>query len=47
MILFETPFALLYGFLWERRPPTGLETAALAFVAMRILPYLAAHHRQP
>lgn len=29
MILFETLFALLYGFLWERRLPTALEVIAM------------------
>ena len=29
MIVFETLFALVYGFLWERRGPTGLEIAAI------------------
>lgn len=32
MILFETLFALVYGFVWEHRPPTTLE--ALAFVLL-------------
>ncbi|MBP7705335.1 MAG: DMT family transporter [Caulobacter sp.] len=30
MIVFETLFALLYGFVWERRLPTGLEIVAIA-----------------
>lgn len=29
MIVFETLFALAYGFLWERRGPTGLEILAI------------------
>jgi len=45
MILFETLFALLYGWLWERRLPTPLETAALAFVVLGVLTCLAAHRR--
>jgi len=45
MILFETLFALLYGFLWERRLPTPTEIAALAFVAASVLTCLAAHRR--
>ncbi len=45
MILFETLFALLYGFLWERRLPTWLEIAALAFVVMSVLTCLAAHRK--
>jgi drug/metabolite transporter (DMT)-like permease len=43
MILFETLFALLYGFLWERRLPTPLELAALSLVIMSVLSCLAAH----
>lgn len=30
MIVFETLFALLYGFIWEQRLPTGLEVLAIA-----------------
>lgn len=45
MILFETAFALLYGFLWERRLPTPLEMAALLFVVMSVMTCLAAHRR--
>lgn len=43
MILFETLFALTYGFLWERRLPTLLEVAALAAVMMSVLLCLAVH----
>ena len=45
MILFETLFALLYGFLWERRLPTALETAAFALVVLSVLSCIAAHRR--
>lgn len=45
MILFETLFALLYGFVWESRLPTPLEIAALAFVIMSVLTCLAAHRK--
>lgn len=45
MILFETLFALLYGFLWEARLPTLLEMAALAAVVLSVLSCLAAHRR--
>lgn len=45
MILFETLFALVYGFLWEGRPPTLLETAAFALVVASVLSCLAAHRR--
>jgi len=38
MILFETLFALLYGFLWERRLPTPVELlAVIALVASVLL----------
>jgi len=43
MILFETMFALLYGFLWERRLPTPLELAALTLVIMSVISCLTAH----
>lgn len=43
MILFETLFALLYGWLWERRWPAPLEIAALCLVALSVLSCLGAH----
>jgi drug/metabolite transporter (DMT)-like permease len=43
MILFETLFALIYGFLWEHRLPTILELAALVLVVMSVFSCLAAH----
>ncbi|HSB96747.1 MAG TPA: DMT family transporter [Spongiibacteraceae bacterium] len=43
MILFETLFALLYGFLWEHRLPTLLEIAAILLVVMSVLTCFAAH----
>ncbi len=43
MILFETLFALLYGFLWEQRLPTLSETLAFAFVAMSVISCITAH----
>lgn len=46
MILFETLFALVYGFLWERRLPTALETAAFALVVSSVISCLAAHAGQ-
>ena len=46
MILFETLFALLYGFLWEARLPTGLEAAAFVLVVASVLSCIAAH-REP
>lgn len=45
MILFETLFALLYGFMWERRLPTMLEVAAFALVVASVLSCIAAHRR--
>lgn len=45
MILFETLFALLYGFLWEWRLPSPLELAALAFVVASVVSCVAAHRR--
>lgn len=46
MILFETLFALLYGFLWEARLPTLLEIVALVSVVLSVLSCLAAHRTQ-
>lgn len=46
MILFETLFALLYGFLWEHRWPLPLEVAAFGFVAASVLTCFAAHRRR-
>nr|WP_279331152.1 DMT family transporter [Solimonas fluminis] len=43
MILFETLFALLYGFLWEQRGPTLLESLAVGLVLASVLSCLAAH----
>ena len=43
MILFETLFALIYGFLWEGRWPTVLEAAAFALVVASVISCLAAH----
>lgn len=43
MILFETLFALLYGFLWDQRLPSVLEGAAILFVLASVLTCLAAH----
>lgn len=45
MILFETLFALLYGFMWERRLPTWLEIAALVCVVLSVMTCLAAHRK--
>ncbi|WP_225782528.1 DMT family transporter [Xenophilus sp. Marseille-Q4582] len=43
MILFETLFALLYGFAWERRGPTLLEACAMVLVAASVLLSVRAH----
>ncbi|UXS01009.1 DMT family transporter [Agrobacterium tumefaciens] len=43
MILFETLFALLYGFLWEQRGPTLVETAAIVSVVLSVLLCMQAH----
>jgi drug/metabolite transporter (DMT)-like permease len=47
MILFETLFALLYGFLWEQRLPTTIELAAIACVVGSVLSCVAAHRPKP
>jgi len=46
MILFETLFALLYGFLWEWRWPGALEWLAMALVGASV-PLTLVAHRQP
>jgi drug/metabolite transporter (DMT)-like permease len=46
MILFETLFALLYGFIWEHRLPTTLESAAIVLVVMSVLTCVSAHHNE-
>lgn len=49
MIIFETLFALVYGFLWEQRWPTPLEMAACALLVAGVL-WCArshAHGRRP
>ncbi len=43
MILFETLFALLYGFLWEQRLPTTLEIGAIGLMAASVLSCVSAH----
>ncbi|PZQ57454.1 MAG: EamA family transporter [Novosphingobium pentaromativorans] len=43
MILFETAFALLYGFLWEARLPTPAELLAIACMGASVVTCLAAH----
>ncbi|QNR95990.1 DMT family transporter [Stenotrophomonas sp. 169] len=46
MIVFETLFALLYGFGWQRRWPTALELAAIACLVTGVL-WCAHAHRTP
>jgi drug/metabolite transporter (DMT)-like permease len=43
MIVFETLFALLYGFLWERRWPSGLEWLAIGLLIAGVLSCASAH----
>lgn len=43
MIVFETVFASLYGFLWEARWPGGLEAAALVLLVAGVVSCAAAH----
>ncbi|QHJ01598.1 EamA family transporter [Xylophilus rhododendri] len=43
MILFETLFALLYGFVWEQRWPRALEWSALLLVVASVLSCVHAH----
>ncbi|MDA7418840.1 DMT family transporter [Xenophilus arseniciresistens] len=43
MILFETLFALLYGFAWEQRGPSWLEAAAMVLVTASVLGSVRAH----
>lgn len=43
MILFETVFALIYGFAWEQRLPTAMEAAAFVLVVASVLSCIAAH----
>ena len=43
MILFETLFALLYGFAWEQRLPTRLETTAIILLVASVALCIRAH----
>jgi drug/metabolite transporter (DMT)-like permease len=45
MILFETLFALIYGFIWEKRWPSLLETAAFACVVLGVTLCIRAHRK--
>lgn len=43
MILFETLFALIYGFAWEQRLPTLMEGLAFVLVVLSVATCLRAH----
>ncbi|TWB60443.1 DMT family transporter [Nitrospirillum viridazoti] len=47
MILFETLFALLYGFLWDARWPTVLEGLAILALIASVGLCVGRHHRRP
>jgi drug/metabolite transporter (DMT)-like permease len=46
MIVFETLFALLYGFMWEQRWPTGLEWLAMGLLIAGVLSCASAHRER-
>lgn len=46
MVIFETLFALLYGFVWEQRLPTVLEISAIAALVLAVL-WCVSSHRMP
>lgn len=46
MILFETLFALLYGFCWKQRLPTALETLSFTLVSLSVATCLSAHRER-
>lgn len=46
MIVFETLFALLYGFLWQQRWPSGLELLAIGCLIAGVMLCAAAHRPQ-
>ncbi len=43
LIVFETLFAFLYGYLWERRGPTLIEGVAMAMMVVSVVWCLRAH----
>lgn len=47
MILFETLFALIYGFIWEQRLPTLLEAIAFLLLVLGVTSCLAVHRQGP
>ncbi|MGG2477747.1 EamA/RhaT family transporter, partial [Rhizobium sp. BR5] len=46
MILFETLFALLYGFLWEGRGPILIEIVAISSVVLSVVLCMRAHRSE-
>ncbi|WP_322783076.1 MULTISPECIES: DMT family transporter [Gluconobacter] len=45
MILFETLFALIYGFLWEGRWPRPIEVAAFTLIVCSVMTCVSAHRK--
>ncbi|QHI96410.1 EamA family transporter [Aristophania vespae] len=45
MLLFETIFALIYGFLYEQRVPTPLESLAIILVSASVITCMHAHRK--
>ncbi|MBP2160363.1 MULTISPECIES: DMT family transporter [Asticcacaulis] len=45
MILFETLFALIYGFVWEQRWPTVSEALAFVLICCGVISCISAHRR--
>lgn len=45
MILFETLFALLFGFLWEQRGPTVIELISIISVILSVILCMRAHKK--
>jgi drug/metabolite transporter (DMT)-like permease len=46
MVIFETLFALFYGFVWEQRLPTVLEALAILALVLAVL-WCVSSHRMP
>lgn len=44
MIVFETLFALVYGFIYEGRWPTGIEILAIVLMVVSVIWCVRAHH---
>lgn len=43
MVIFETLFALLYGFIWEQRLPYAVEYTAIALLVVSVVASVRAH----